>query len=341
MHPIVYFYPDDHQRHAMAGHPEQPERVEIIRAALGHAGWWEPHPKLTAMELPEAVLGAVHRQSHLERLATAVSSGRSMDGDTYFTPDSLELARRSAGGAVSVASAVWQRQAKRGFALTRPPGHHATPNQPMGFCLLNNIALAAEYLCQQEGAGRLAIVDLDVHHGNGTQDIFYQRADVLFISVHQWPLYPGTGRLADTGRGAGLGTNLNLPLPPISGDRAYRTAMDEVILPVLERFGPQMLLVSAGFDTHWRDPLAHILVSAGTYGELVAGLVAFADRHCEGRIALCLEGGYDLSAAAACASAATAALLGEIYEDPLGAGPWEETDDWQRVIVNARSILEL
>ena len=208
----------------------------------------------------------------------------------------------------------------------------------MGFCLLNNVALAAEHLLQREGAQRLAIVDLDLHHGNGTQDAFWERAEVMYVSTHQWPLYPGTGRLEETGSGPGAGTTVNLPLPPGSGDQALQTAMTEVILPLLDRFAPEMILVSAGFDPHWRDPLGHLQLSAAGYGALVAALTRWADQHADGRITLVLEGGYDLEAGATCALAAVAALLGEAWEDPLGPAPQPETSGWQAVIQQAREM---
>ncbi|MFQ5617092.1 MAG: histone deacetylase [Anaerolineales bacterium] len=338
MHPIAYFYPTGHQSHSLPGHPERPERVEAIVAALTNAGWWEPYPKLNALELPNQVLRAIHTRRHLSYIETTSCMGGRVDPDTYLTPQTWELALQAAGGAASVAAAVWLGKAQRGFALARPPGHHATPDRAMGFCLLNNVALAAEYLIQEHGAQRLAIVDLDVHHGNGTQDIFYRRGDVLFISTHQWPLYPGTGWLDKTGQGAGKGATVNLPLPPLSGDRAYLAAMEEVILPVIDRFSPEMILVSAGMDAHWRDPLANLLLSGGAYGELVGSLAKWADENCQGRIALVWEGGYDLEGGAACAVGAVAALLGEAFDDPVGRSPWQERENWRRVVDGARQL---
>ena len=329
---LAYFYPTGHEHHASPGHPERPERVEAIVRGLQAAGWWQPYPKLTPLEPPPHVLEAVHTPRHLDFLREASRRGGHVDPDTYLTPQSWELALQAAGGALSVAAAVWQGSVQRGFALTRPPGHHATPSQAMGFCLLNNIALAAEYLLQEHGATRLAIVDIDVHHGNGTQDIFYERGEVLFISVHQWPLYPGTGRLHETGRGAGQNTTLNLPLPPHTGDQGYLAAMRQLILPVLDRFSPQMILVSAGMDAHWRDPLANQLLSAQGYGEMIAHLTRWAGENCRGRIALFLEGGYDLEASSACAQAAVAALLGQPCQDPLGPSPWKARPDWQPIV---------
>jgi acetoin utilization deacetylase AcuC-like enzyme len=332
---MVYFYPRGHELHVLPGHPETPERVEAIRAELDRTGLWTPFPQLEALEVPDKVLHRIHQSYLVEFLASSAGLGGRVDADTYLTGESWELAQQAAGGALSVAAAVWQRAAVRGFSLSRPPGHHATPGQAMGFCLLNNVALAAEYLLQNEGAKRVAIIDLDVHHGNGTQDIFYDRDEVLFISTHQWPLYPGTGRLSERGTAGAHGFTLNLPLPPLSGDLAYGTAMQEVILPALADFGPDMLLVSAGFDTHWRDPLANVLLSAGAYGGLVRDLAEFADSYCQGRIAMILEGGYDLEGGAASAAAAVAGLLGKEYDDYLGGSPWEESWDWQRVVDQA------
>ena len=335
MQELVYFYPQGHEAHSQPGHPERPERVETIRTALKNAGWWDPYPQLEPVSIPERVLHTVHTPEYLETLQAACSRGQPLDIDTYTTNASWNLALQAAGGAAAVAAAVWKREARRGFALTRPPGHHATHDRGMGFCLLNNVALAAEYLLQEEGAQRLAIIDLDLHHGNGTQDIFWKRLEVLYISTHQFPFYPGTGNLTDKGAGLGTGTKVNLPLPAYSGDRAFRAAMQNVILPILARYQPQAILVSVGFDTHWRDPIGELLLSAGGYKELIDNLVSWADRACQGRIALLLEGGYDLQAGAACALACVAALTGQPWEDTLGPTPYAERTGWQTVIRHA------
>lgn len=338
MKELVFFYPEGHQRHQEPGHPERPDRVEIIRQALQDAGWWSQYPLLQPLEAPPPVLENVHTPAYLNYLKAACRRGQRLDPDTYLTPASWELALNAAGGAVSVASAVWDRKAKRGFALTRPPGHHATAGQGMGFCLINNIAVAAEYLIQEAGARRLAILDLDLHHGNGTQDIFWAREEVFFLSTHQSPLYPGSGSIMERGSGPGLGTNVNLPLPPASGDSAFQAALDRVILPLLERYQPEMLMVSFGFDTHWRDPLGSLLLSAEGYARLIGALAEYADRNCAGRIALFLEGGYDLNAASVCSRAVTAALLGVEWKDPLGPSPHLEGQGWQGVIAQVCQI---
>jgi len=337
-HEMVFYYPEGHEAHFESGHPERPERVESIRQALQKAGWWDEFPHLEPAPVTAEVLKAVHSPGYLQELERMCQRGAHLDMDTYTTPASWNLALNAAGGAIAVAAAVWEGQARRGFALTRPPGHHATRDQGMGFCLLNNVALAAQYLIQKEGAKRLAIVDLDLHHGNGTQDIFWRRGDVFYISTHQSPLYPGTGYLEEIGAGEGEGTTANLPLPPGSGDEAFSEVMNGVIVPLLERFRPEMILVSFGFDPHWRDPLGHLLLSAAGYGKLITSLARLAETSCEGRIALFLEGGYDLEAGAACAQAVVAALLKRSWNDPLGPSPRPEGHSWVSVLRRAREI---
>jgi len=207
--------------------------------------------------------------------------------------------------------------------------------------LLNNDAIAAEYLLQEKGAQRVAIIDLDQHHGNGTQDIFWNRGDVFYMSTHQYPHYPGTGSLRETGAGDGEGTTANFPLSPFSGDHAFLSIMDEAILPLLDRYKPEMILVSYGFDPHWRDPLGNLLLTAAGYGVLIDRLNKWADDHCQGRIALYLEGGYDLDAAGACAQGVVAALLGQHWDDPVGAPSQPESLGWQSMLQDAARIWNL
>lgn len=341
MDELVYFFPEGHQAHTEHGHPERPDRVEAMRKALQKAGWWEPYPCLQPVQVPEDVLHNIHDPQYLQFLKSACRKGLHLDADTYTTEASWELALNAAGGATAVASTVWQGTARRGYALTRPPGHHASQSRGMGFCLLNNVSLATEYLIQKDNARRIAIVDLDLHHGNGTQDIFWQRGDVLFISTHQSPFYPGTGQLEEQGAGAGKGATVNLPLPPFSGDQAFLACMDQVILPLLDRFSPEMILVSTGFDAHWRDPLGYLLLTGSGYAELVARLARWADLHCEGKISLILEGGYDLEAAAACAQAAVATLVGKPWHDFLGPPAQPESMAWKGMVQKALRLWDL
>jgi acetoin utilization deacetylase AcuC-like enzyme len=346
MHEFVFFYPKGHEAHFEQGHPERPERIEAMCQALEGAGWWNAYPHLEAKELSLDFLAQVHSRNYLDFLQTACQRGAHLDMDTYTTRASWNLALKAAGGAVSVAEAVWEGKARRGFALTRPPGHHATRGRGMGFCLLNNIAITAEYLLSQpmengQNPDRLAIVDLDLHHGNGTQDIFWDRSDVFYISTHQSPHYPGSGALEERGAGDGLGYTANFPMPPFTGDRGFSATMDELILPLLERYDPQMVLVSYGFDPHWRDPLGHLMLSAAAYGDLIRRLVRLVDDRCQGRIVIFLEGGYDLQAAQACAQAVTAALLGADWQDPLGPSPQPEGTNWQGMLLKAHQIWEV
>ncbi|MCS6907590.1 MAG: histone deacetylase [Anaerolineales bacterium] len=341
MEEIVYYYPQGHEKHFQSGHPERPERVETIVKALREKGLWDGYPKVEPRPLSPEEISGVHSISYLKELEGACRYGESLDMDTYTTPYSWELATRTAGGAVSVAEAVWKREAKRGFALTRPPGHHATSKRGMGFCLLNNVAAAAQWLVQHLGVQRIAILDFDLHHGNGTQEIFWTRSDVFFLSTHQSPLYPGSGYLDEIGYGEGRGYTANFPLPPGSGDQAFSSLLQEVIIPLLDRYQPQMLLLSYGFDPHWRDPLGHLQLSAKQYGEMIRLLSRWCDAHCEGRIALFLEGGYDLEAAKACTLAVVNALLGQPFEDPLGPSPREEGRSWVRVLEQAKQLWQL
>ncbi len=338
MDDFVFFYPEGHSAHFEKGHPERPERVEVIREALQTAGFWQAYPHLAPLALSQPVYQSVHQAEYLSLLQRACERGGHLDADTYVRPASWNLALNAAGGAAAVAGAVWRREARSGLALCRPPGHHAMRGQGMGFCLLNNVALAAENLIRAEGARRLAIVDIDLHHGNGTQDIFWARKDVFFISTHQVPLYPYTGGLEDLSAQAGAMYTMNVPMLAHSGDQAYTAAFDELVLPALEVYQPEMILVSYGFDAHWADPLGSLQLSAAGYAHVIQKLADFARQRCSGRIAVVLEGGYDLEAAQACTTAIVAALLDKPWTDPLGPSPYPETEDWKPVIRAARKL---
>lgn len=340
MKDLALFYPENHEQHFSPDHPERPERVEAIRAALKGAGLWESPLQVGPAIIPEEVLFSVHSKAHTQNIEAASRRGGHIDSDTYATAASWKLALNAAGGGIAVAEAVYQREAKRGLALSRPPGHHATQDHAMGFCLLNNIALTAEYILQKTNAERIAILDIDLHHGNGTQDIFYNRGDIFFCSIHQYPLYPMTGQANETGRGDGVRKTLNIPFPPYAGDKARAAALDEVILPLFAQFQPDMLLVSAGFDAHWRDPLGHQLATADGYGNLMAKLAAFADAHCDGRLAVLLEGGYDIEGGASSCLALTQAMIGQEWEDPVGPSPLPEDEHWVNRLNQVKVVWE-
>ena len=272
---------------------------------------------LAARDIEAFELANVHRAGHLDALDAAIGDGRfvDLDVDTFAGPGTRNAMRRAAGGAAELGAALMRADApaRRGFALLRPPGHHAERDRAMGFCLLNNDAVAAR-AAQRAGAKRVAIVDWDVHHGNGTQDIFERDPDVLFVSMHQWPLYPGTGAPGEVGIGDGLGTTANLALPPGSGAAEYAHAMQRVVLPLVESFAPDLVLVSAGYDAHAADPLASMRLDAASYQAMASSLVSLADRLGHGRVGFVLEGGYDLGALEASVAATARGALGDTLE---------------------------
>jgi len=238
------------------------------------------------------------RRTFEKRWTRLTASGGNLDGDTFFSPGTRAAALDAAGGTTALARMVQRGEADWGFAAVRPPGHHATARRACGFCIFNNIALAAADLLAETDAKRVAIFDWDVHHGNGTQDIFYDRPDVLYVSIHQWPHFPGSGLVGETGRGSGTGTTINLPFPAGATDADYRAAMTDVVIPAMERFRPDHILVSAGYDAHREDFLGGMLLSSRMFGEMAARLKQLADGICKGRMTLALEGGYHLEALA-------------------------------------------
>ncbi len=341
MDPLVLYYPEGHQQHYIPGHPERPDRVEVIREGLNELGLWKSCLHLDPFPVEQDLLSKVHDLDYLCLLKTTRQRAQMLDPDTYATRDSWRLAVNAAGGAVAVVDQVWDRKAGAGFALTRPPGHHATRYRGMGFCLINNIAVASEYLLTEKGAAQLAIVDLDLHHGNGTQDIFWERSDVSYVSIHQAPFYPGTGTIFERGKDAGLNCTLNLPIPAYSGDVAYQTLLEEIIIPYLDEHEPEMLLISFGFDTHWRDPLGSMQVSAACVWHMLKALQDWSLNHCSGRLAVILEGGYDLEAGKACGQAVAAALTGQSWQDSLGPSPHPEGEGWRETYREAQDLLHI
>jgi acetoin utilization deacetylase AcuC-like enzyme len=251
------------------------------------------------------------------------SGGGHIDADTVVSEGSWEAALRAAGGLVEAVDRVSTGKLDNAFCVVRPPGHHATPDRAMGFCVFNNVAVAAAWLRAQQRAARIAILDYDVHHGNGTQDAFFSRRDVLYVSTHQYPLYPGTGHWRETGEGDGAGYTLNLSLPPGSGDEVYGAALTRIIEPAVRRFAPNFMLVSLGFDAFWDDPLANLRLSiGGAYVPLVRSARDLAAELCGARLVIGLEGGYNLGALSYGADAVCRLLLGdEPAPDPLGPPP--------------------
>ncbi len=275
-------------------HPERPERLAAARRGVLDAA-----PTATAVALREPTLDEllrVHAAQHIERLERSLERGQGfIDGDTFFSPGSRAAAWGAAGAAISAIDALVDGHAQRAVLLARPPGHHATRDRAMGFCLLNNAAIAAAH-ARARGLARVAIVDWDVHHGNGTQDIFDRDPTVLFTSLHQWPLYPGTGRADEVGHDDGRGSVLNVPLPADSNGATYAAAFERIVLPIVEDFAPELIVISAGFDAHERDPLSSMRLASADYRWMAAQLARVADKLGHGRVLLALEGGYDLRA---------------------------------------------
>jgi acetoin utilization deacetylase AcuC-like enzyme len=285
-------------------HAERPERLSAVTNAL-HAAF----PELAWHEAPRASRGQLlraHAPSLLEQvLETRPRERLFLDPDTVLSPASAEAGLRAAGAVVAAVDAVLGGQTKRAFCAVRPPGHHATADVAMGFCLFNSIAVGTLHALAAHGLERVAIVDFDVHHGNGTQAIFEHDRRVLFASSHQLPLYPGTGTRDETGDG----NIVNAPLPPDAGSALFRAAWTQRLLPAVDAFKPQLLMISAGFDAHRRDPLAQLQLDAADFAWLTSELVALARRHCGGRVVSTLEGGYDLTALAESSVAHVGALL--------------------------------
>lgn len=301
----------------LAYHPERPERLVAARAAISHVDVAWTRVDATAAR-PEDLL-RVHDAHFVDELMALRGTRAMIDADTYVSEDSVEAALLAAGGLVKMVDAMLDGPRKTGVALLRPPGHHARPDSAMGFCLLNNVAVAAAY-ARSRGLKRVAVVDYDVHHGNGTQEMFYADADVLYVSLHQWPFYPGSGAANETGEGDGKGFTVNVPLSAGGGDAVYRAAFERIVSPVLEQFAPELVLVSAGFDASARDPLAEMRLSQSAFGYMTEQLTRQAKRSADGRIALVLEGGYDLTSLETGLSEAIRGMLGmRTYELPARA----------------------
>jgi acetoin utilization deacetylase AcuC-like enzyme len=286
----------DHQ--PPPGHPERVDRGEVMRSI---ATAWKQRGRI--VQAPRAAtqeeLRRVHSAAHLAAIDKTAGRAVSLDPDTYTSSDSRDVALLAAGAAIGAVDAIVQSRATRVLALVRPPGHHAERERAMGFCLYNNVAAAAAHALAL-GMERIVVMDYDVHHGNGTQWIFYEDPRVLYVSTHQYPFYPGTGAAGDVGRGNGAGFTVNAPLEAGSTDGDYDEVFKAIVIPVIDQFRPELILISAGYDAHERDPLARMRLSTAGYGVLTKALCDAAARHCQGRLAAMTEGGYDLTALKAC-----------------------------------------
>lgn len=293
------------------GHPEQPARVTAILARLEADGLLARTRRIEPLAATDEQILRCHTADYLRIASEDVADGepRLSTGDTRISPRSLDIARLAAGGVIAAVDAVLKAEVKNAFAVVRPPGHHATPKRGMGFCLFNNVAIAARHAQATHGIRRVLIADWDVHHGNGTQDIFYDDGSVLFFDTHQHPLYPGTGLAGETGRGAGEGLTINCPFPAGSGRKEIVGAFREKLMPAAERFRPELVLVSAGFDSRVDDPLGSFTLTDDDFAELTAIVRGIAGEHAEGRLVSTLEGGYALDGLASAAASHVRALM--------------------------------
>jgi acetoin utilization deacetylase AcuC-like enzyme len=297
--------------HDTGDHPENAGRLLAIDTALERLELLAGRPELPFNAAPDDILARVHDPRYIAGIREfSAQGGGWLDADTRVGARSVDIAALAAGAGVAAVDAALDGQAQRGFVLARPPGHHATPSRGMGFCLFNTIAVAAAHALAR-GLERVLIVDWDVHHGNGTQDAFFETDEVLFCSVHQWPLYPGTGATSERGAGRGTGYTINVPLAPGANDDAYLDILDQVILPAANTFRPQIVLISAGFDAHATDPLGGMLVTEQGFGSLARAVVEVAEKHADGRVVAFLEGGYDPQALAKSVVATLAELDGD------------------------------
>jgi len=301
--------------HDIPGHPERPDRIRALEAAMARNDWFGA----TLLEAPEAdrgLLETIHPGRYVRAIEElCLSGGGFLDADTAAVPETFEAAMRAAGGAVALVDGLLDGSARTGVSALRPPGHHAEPGRAMGFCFFGNAAAAARRATGAHGLERVLILDWDVHHGNGTEAIFAGDSDVLFVSIHEWPLYPGTGPASYMGEGAGEGYTVNLPVSGGSGDAVYRSLVAHVVSPLVAAWEPQLVLVSAGFDAHHADPLASCTVTETGFAGMTATLRAACDA-VGAPLGMVLEGGYDLGALAGSMAALMPVLVDEATPDP-------------------------
>jgi len=317
---VGYVYHPIYLKHDTGQHVEIAKRLEAIMSHLEQTGLKQQLTPIKPRAASVEELLLVHHEQHISHIQDVAQRGGGwLDPDTVMSPDSYEAALYAAGGLIKATEAVMDGEVDSAFALVRPPGHHAVSRRAMGFCLFNNVAIAAKYAMAKYNLERLAIVDFDVHHGNGTQETFYDDPQVLYTSTHEYPFYPGTGDVDETGSGAAKGTTINIPLRAGCGDNEYLQVFEQIVAPAVRRFKPQLILVSAGYDPHWADELAMMQVSTTGFAQMVKIIKQIADELCSGRVVFTLEGGYNLTALATSVKATFDVLLGNTnIEDPLG-----------------------
>ncbi|MBX2818588.1 MAG: histone deacetylase [Rhodothermaceae bacterium] len=298
MKTAITFSPS-HEVHTQPGHVERPERLQAIQTLLNQDGILESLMQVKSHLATKEDVLLVHPESYYDSLVAASEAGTVwLDSDTYSTPGSLGVALEALGGLLQVTEAVVKEKASNGFAIVRPPGHHARPAEAMGFCLLANISIAARWIQKNTNLRRILIVDFDVHHGNGTQEIFYEDPDVLYISTHQSPLYPGTGALLETGAKEGNRSTINIPLPAKTGDDTLLYVFKEILKPRVAQFNPEFILVSAGYDAHWLDPIGGMNITVSGFASVLKEILDWATTYASERLVALLEGGYHAEALA-------------------------------------------
>ncbi len=307
-------------KHDTGQHVENARRLVAITSHLEQTGIVRQLTPIKPRPATIEELSLVHGEPYIANIQQMAERGGGwLDADTVMSAESYEAALYAAGGVIKASEAVLNGEVSSAFALVRPPGHHATPQRAMGFCLFNNVAIAAKYALAEFSLERILIIDFDVHHGNGTQDAFYDNPQVLYISTHLSPFYPGTGIIEETGSGSARGATLNIPLPSGCGDSEYQQVFEQIVVPAATRFQPRLILVSAGYDAHRDDELAMMQVSITGFARMVKIIKELADKLCSGRLVFSLEGGYNLAALAASVKATFDVLLGNTeIEDPLG-----------------------
>lgn len=323
-----YVFEEVFVQHNLQAHPENAHRLVAILHYLNDHNIMPQLTRVRGRLAASNELAYGHHPNYIQMVEENSRRGGGMlDADTYSNKHSFEAASTAVGGLIDLTAAVVKGELQNGFALVRPPGHHAVPSRAMGFCLFGTVAIAARAAVRDMGLKRVAIVDFDVHHGNGTQDILIEDADILFASSHQYPFYPGTGAVNEIGTGSARGTTVNVPMTMGTGDEGVKTLYNEVVFPAIRRFKPELILISAGFDAHWEDPLANIALTLTGYHWLCQSLVDLADELCRGRIVFTLEGGYNLQVLAPGVGNTFRILLGQSEpDDPIGPSPWAEQD---------------
>jgi acetoin utilization deacetylase AcuC-like enzyme len=341
---VGYVYNPIYLKHDTGRHVEVAARLEAIISYLEKTGLKKQLTLIEPRPATVAEIALVHAREYIKEIEEkAAKGGGWLDPDTVMSAGSYQAALYAAGGIIRAVEAVMSGEVASAIALVRPPGHHAISQQAMGFCLFNNIAIAAKYALDKYKLERILIIDFDVHHGNGTQETFYDNPQVMYISTHQYPFYPeGSGSMEETGQGAGKGANINIPLPAGCGDTEYLKVFEQIIVPAARRFNPQLILVSAGYDPHHADQLSMMEVTTGSFGRIAGIIKGLADELCGSRLAISLEGGYNLEALAASVKATFDALLGNSARDPLGQTPTgSRAADIDRLIEAVKEIHKL